>query len=352
MSSGYPESIDEAAQIARVALPMAGQYELPANPLNYSVLYEYVAGQNRELNTAMDQLREETGALTSQSVQALHENFISSVDEQALQDARRALSHIVESTRGSLGRVDDKSQAYQQTLGAAANQLVNTEGSENAADVIGKLIDETLRMQAASQSLQKELTEANEDLSRLRTEFKRVRRESLVDPLTGIQNRRAFDHSLAEYCEKAKADGVSVCLLMVDIDHFKKVNDTHGHVVGDAVLKWVTESIDATIRGGDVLARYGGEEFAVLLPDTSMQGAEIVADNICSSIRNQKLRHGDNFQVGRITVSVGVAQFYSQEPEANFVKRADAALYRAKESGRNRVCTHAVEEFASNSAAG
>ncbi|NOX75369.1 MAG: GGDEF domain-containing protein [Gammaproteobacteria bacterium] len=346
MSSSYPESIDEAAQIARVALPMAGQYELPANPLNYSVLYEYVVGQNQELNTAMDQLREKEGTLTSQRVQALYENFISPVDEQALKNARQALGRIVESTRGSLGRVDDKSQAYQQTLGAAATQLVDTEGSENAADVIGKLIDETLRMQTASQSLQKELTRANDDLSRLRTEFKRVRRESLVDPLTGIQNRRAFDHSLVDHCEKAKADGIPVCLLLVDIDHFKKVNDTYGHVVGDAVLKWVAESINVAIRGGDELARYGGEEFAVLLPGTAIQGAEIVADNICINIRNQKLRHGDNFQVGRITVSVGVTQFYSQEPEEDFVKRADTALYRAKESGRNRVCTHEVKMFA------
>ncbi len=342
VSIEYSESLEEATQIARAALPLANQFALPANPVNYAVLYEYVAGQNPQLSEALDQLRENAKDLTDAQVNALYHNFISDTDEQMLKDVRQALSGMVESTRGSLDKVSQESQVYQENLGVAAKQLTDDESSD-ATDIVTRLINETVRMQAVSRSLQEELAKTNEDLSNLRTEFRRVRQESMIDPLTGIQNRRAFDTSLAAACEYAKIDNGALCLLLVDIDHFKKVNDTYGHVVGDAVLKQVASGINDVGRGGDVLARYGGEEFVLLLPNTPMEGAERVADNICNQVRNQKMDSGHvGKNVGRVTVSVGVARFYSNETVEQFVVRADTALYRAKESGRNRVCTSEI----------
>jgi len=339
MSIEYSESLEEATQIARAALPLANQFSLPANPVNYAVLYEYVAGQNPPLSDALDQLRENAKDLTEVQLSALYHSFISGNDEQALKEVRQALAGMVDSARSSLDKVSQTSQVYQENLGVSAKQLTDAEPS-GAVDIITHLIDETVRMQAASRSLQEELAKTNEDLSRLRTEFKRVRQESMVDPLTGIQNRRAFDTSLAEARKHAKASNEALCLLLVDIDHFKKVNDTYGHVVGDAVLKQVANAINDVVRGGDVLARYGGEEFVLLLPNTPMEGAEHVADNICNQVRNQKMDSGRvGKDVGRVTVSVGVALFSSDETIEQFVVRADTALYRAKESGRNRVCT-------------
>jgi diguanylate cyclase len=343
MTVEYQESLEEAAQIARAALPMASQYALPANPINYSVLYEYVAGQNPPLSQALDHLRQQSTQLTTEQIQSLYHTFISFTDEQALQEVRHALAAIVASTQGSLAQVDQQSQVYQQSLGAASEQLLHGNGAVSPVDIIANLIDETVRMQGISQSLQDELAKTNDDLAQLRTEFKRVRQESLMDPLTGVQNRRAFDTSLMECCQRARDKGKDLCLLMVDIDHFKKVNDAHGHVVGDAVLKWVAAAINDCVRGADILARYGGEEFALLLPATPMTGAERVADNICNKVRNRKCSPNDQVgDIGRVTVSVGVARFAAQESEREFVNRSDVALYRAKQSGRNRVCTDEV----------
>ncbi|MBL1276923.1 MAG: diguanylate cyclase [Ectothiorhodospiraceae bacterium] len=340
----YTESVEEATQIARVALPLANKYALPANPVNYAVLYEYVAGQNSELNAVLDQLREAKKELTSDQLQALYQRFVDSGDEQVINNVRQALAGIMASTIGSLDKVEQESQSYQASLGDAANQLASGKGAESPVDVIAKLIEETLRMQETSKTLQDELEKTNKDLMQLRTDYKRVRQESLIDPLTGIQNRRAFDESLSENCTQAGASHQPLCLLLVDIDFFKKVNDTHGHVVGDAVLKQVANVINDTVRGGDVLARYGGEEFAVLLPNTPMDGAERVADNICNIVRNCSMNQlSVGAEIGRITVSVGVAQFHSSESGEAFVVRSDTALYRAKESGRNRVCTHTFE---------
>jgi len=342
MSIEYSESVEEATQIARAALPLASQFAVPANPVNYAVLYEYVSGQNPQLTEALDQLRKNAKDLTAEQVNSLYHDFVGDTDEQALKDVRMALTTIVDSTRGSLDKVNQESQAYQENLGDAAQQLTNG-GSSGVVDIVAQLIDETVRMQAVSRNLQEELAQTNHDLSSLRTDFKRVREESMADPLTGIQNRRAFEASLAEARVQAAANNEALCLLMVDIDHFKKVNDTYGHVVGDAVLKQVSKAISDTVRGGDVLARYGGEEFVVLLPNTPMEGAERVADNICNNVRNQKMdRSRVGKDIGRVTVSVGVALFYGQESAEEFVVRADTALYRAKESGRNRVCTHTV----------
>jgi len=340
----YQESVEEATQIARSALPLANKYALPANPINYAVLYEYVAGQNLELKEAMDQLSQDPSAVTREQLQSLYNNYVNLTDEQAVRDVRQALAGIVETTQGSLNDIDRESQAYHESLGDAANKLSSGSETTNTVDIIANLIDETVRMQVSSLTMQKELAKATSDLSNLRTEFKRVRRESLVDPLTGIQNRRAFDQSLAEFCEQAKTTNEPVCLLLVDIDHFKKVNDTYGHVVGDAVLKRVSAALNDTVRGGDVLARYGGEEFVLLLPNTPMEGAERVADNICNNVRNQAMdRSRVGKDIGKVTVSVGVALFHPKESTEEFVVRADTALYRAKESGRNRVCTHTLE---------
>jgi diguanylate cyclase len=343
MAVEYRESLEEAAQIARSALPLASEYELPANPINYSVFYEYVSGQNPELSQALDRLRLQPEQLNAEQIRSLYQSFICYADEQALKEVRLALAKIVETTQGSLAQVDQQSQVYQQSLGEASQQLLQGHGAHSPADIIANLIDETVRMQGVSQSLQDELARTNKDLAQLRTEFQRVRQESLLDPLTGIKNRRAFDHSLKECCEQARAQGEELCLLMVDIDHFKKINDQHGHVVGDAVLKWVSAAINDTVRGADILARFGGEEFVVLLPATPMVGAERVADNICNKLRNQKCCPSEQIgDIGRVTVSVGVARYSLQETEEEFVNRSDVALYRAKQSGRNRVCTDEV----------
>jgi len=344
LDTDYQESIKEAALIVREALPLANKYNLPANPIIYAVLYEYILGQNLELKASVDELFTTGNPIDAEHIASLYKTHILDNDEQAIIKARLTLLGLLASTQESLSKVGKDSQSFSHNLNNAANELKNGGDLSKATNVIGDLIHETAQMEKSSQTLQNELTKSNDDLAKLQTEFNRVRQESMIDPLTGIKNRRAFDNALTECCEQAKVDQEPLCLLLIDIDHFKQVNDTHGHIIGDAVLKYVAELLNKTVRGADILARYGGEEFVVVLPNTPMEGAERVADNICNIVRNQainKRKVGDD--VWRITVSVGVALFHHTETNEEFVSRADTALYHAKESGRNRVCTHTVK---------
>ena len=160
----------------------------------------------------------------------------------------------------------------------------------------------------------------------------RLRELAERDPLTNIYNRRKFFDSLKEGVERAKRYGRPLSLLLFDIDHFKKVNDTYGHDRGDAVLKTLVHIVEKSIRKTDMFARYGGEEFTLFAPETTLQGAMELAEKIRQTVETHSFD-----EVGRITVSIGVSEFKEGDTMDSLVRRADSALYLAKRKGRNRV---------------
>ncbi len=155
------------------------------------------------------------------------------------------------------------------------------------------------------------------------------------DKLTGVYNRRKFDELLQLELDRAKRYDETFSLILCDVDCFKKVNDTYGHLVGDQVLIKITDSIKQSIRLSDVLARWGGEEFAILLPHTLQKDAETVAEKIRNGIENTLFE-----SIGKMTISCGVSQVQSSDDRSTLFQRADDALYQAKEQGRNCIVCH------------
>jgi diguanylate cyclase (GGDEF)-like protein len=180
------------------------------------------------------------------------------------------------------------------------------------------------------------LLDVNETLvvehRRLDRERSRLDRVAGLDALTGIPNRRAFDRRLAFEIERA-AGGASFAVVMIDIDHFKAVNDRFGHPTGDAVLRWLGERLESAARRGDFVARYGGEEFVAIIPDASAVNARAWADRLRHTIRDGRVPGLDMV----VTASFGVAAWSAGDTGQRVVDRADEALYAAKESGRDRV---------------
>jgi diguanylate cyclase len=201
-----------------------------------------------------------------------------------------------------------------------------------------RLLSETRRMQDANHQLEQKLEASRDDIAALQRDLDDVRREAMLDPLTKICNRKYFDENLLKAFSDANANGGPLCLMLPDIDHFKRFNDTWGHQTGDQVLRLVAMTLKSNIKGQDTAARYVGEEFAAILPDTDLDGAMIVADNIRKAIQAKELlKRSTNEKLGRITASFGVAMFRPGDTPSSLIERADRCLYAAKHAGRNRV---------------
>ncbi len=164
--------------------------------------------------------------------------------------------------------------------------------------------------------------------------IKKLKHESERDFLTGLYNRRSIITFLEKFIELSKRNDKPLSFMILDLDKFKRINDTYGHIVGDEVLKSVARAIEDSIRSSDIAGRFGGEEFSVILPETNLNKACDVAERIRSNIENMRVKN-QNEDIS-ITVSVGVAEF-KDDTINGFIGKADKALYEAKESGRNKV---------------
>ena len=177
-----------------------------------------------------------------------------------------------------------------------------------------------------------------QDISERKAMEEQLRDLAMHDPLTGLLNRRSFMNAMdGEYARVKRRNDYMVGVLMLDIDHFKQVNDTYGHAVGDDVLKAFALTIDACLRENDTLSRLGGEEFAILLPDTDEEGCLYVAEKVRSSVEAMCVKTKEVSI--RITTSVGLGKMQASDSRPDSaLAHADAALYMAKQKGRNRVC--------------
>jgi len=175
----------------------------------------------------------------------------------------------------------------------------------------------------------------------LRENLNVVRKEALTDGLTGLANRKALDKSLETAVREAHESEGTLTLLMMDIDRFKDFNDTHGHLIGDQVLRLVARSLKDGIKGRDLAARYGGEEFAIILPETNIEAGIHVGNILRRAVETKKVVNRTSGQdLGQITLSVGVAELFEHEDANSLISRADEALYAAKQAGRNTVIAY------------
>jgi diguanylate cyclase len=189
--------------------------------------------------------------------------------------------------------------------------------------------------------LHSELKHSKKEVGKLQKALESARQEALIDPLTNIYNRRGFEIEVQNMLADSASMSKGACMLMVDIDHFKNINDTYGHLFGDKVLRTLANTLKSLVKGQDCVARLGGEEFAVLLPRTELKGALSIAENIRETIEQSRIRHlySETASSG-ITISIGIAAYTSGSNLVEWLDCADKALYISKQRGRNRVTTY------------
>jgi diguanylate cyclase len=239
------------------------------------------------------------------------------------------------------------SASYEAHLSGATEKLAAAENQDQVKVVVDQLVKSTREMRETNKALEDRLSLSKTEISNLQQSLEAIRAESLTDPLTGLGNRKYFDHSIEMAVQNALETGEPLSLLMFDIDHFKSFNDSYGHLTGDQVLRLVGMSLKQTIKGQDITARYGGEEFAVVLPNTALRQALTVADHIRRAVMSKELKKKSTGEIlGRVTISVGVSMLKPGDDTDSLIERADACLYAAKRNGRNRVICEADPEYA------
>ena len=334
----YDDSIDDSRQYLRLALERIGKHGLPTDPMNYCIWYEYASGKNGKLNNAIDGHVEKEGGLTAQVSRQIFNQYIAGETEMVNTLVRNELKKVFSEIMGAIRTTNQHFSESESHLETINDALLPNLSEADVERIVDRIKLEIKNLESSSASFKTQLQQATHEIDQLKTKMARYRIEALKDPLTRIDNRRGFEKKMTENIGKAKATGTSLCMIIADIDHFKQINDNHGHLVGDNVIRMVAAAIKDSVKGRDMVARVGGEEFAILLPDTPFDGAMKLAENVRLTFERLDLKKKNTGQsLGKITLSFGVTRFQTDETAEDFFNRADEALYQSKNSGRNRV---------------
>lgn len=343
----YPQSKETSAEMLRLALPHIARHGCGFQPTSYTLWYEYVAGTNPALKRALDAHIAQDDALTTAETHELYATYIEAREAEQVERLQLQLQQTLDELGRLAGSASNDATDYGRSLQALGDRLAPSLDVKALRDIVGALAAETKRMQQSNQALGERLETSQRDFLELKKQLASVQNEALLDPLTGLKNRRGLQRGIDELVA-GRPGGLTGCaLLMADIDHFKKVNDTHGHLLGDRVLQSVAQVLRTSIKGRDLAARFGGEEFAILLPDTPESGAAALAEHIRQTVARGRIRRADRGEpIGGVTLSLGVAAYEPGETPEQWIARADQALYRSKQCGRDRVTLAAVEHVA------
>ena len=383
-------SIERSTELLRQALPWMSRQVAGLHPVSYAIWFDYVARTNPPLSAAIDEHLAREGPLDEFATHALFTRHVADVDPATAQRVVDSMQRVL----GGIGEAATSAGAHAARYGASLAQLAGALvrgdtamgiGDEPArpgvarngppprqlADVVAEVIADTGTMRSQIGGLQQRLADSRREIERLRDEVRRAREEALRDSLTGLSNRRAFDQALAACLDTlsgsqpgavARAAGAAVdaigaarapaaartpapplpgargpWLLMSDIDHFKRINESYGRAFGDAVLKAVADAMTGLVPAGATLARVGGEQFSLLVPAIDAEGALALAQRVRERIGSARIRRPDAGQEERVTLSLGIAPLHPGEPAQALVERAEQALRRAKDDGRDRV---------------
>jgi len=331
------DGVVETRSLAYTVLTTLQTLEIPSTPDNYALWYEYHSGHSPDLKRTIDVIISNNAGFDDKTLQDLYTTYFSSVKAQ--QAVREASSRVLETLQEVIvlaGSASADARQFGATLrGVASGDLGKSVG--NLKELIMHLVEESHRMAGRSEYVGVRMRESADKIETLERNLESALRDATMDSLTGVANRKSFDAAIRRLAGEAMNSGDDLALLMIDIDHFKGVNDTWGHQVGDIVLRHVAHTVQQSVRGQDHVARYGGEEFAVISPNTDANSAVILGESIRQALATEPLLIDLTPPMNPITVSIGASCYEPGDPLTGWVGRSDAALYRAKHEGRNCV---------------
>jgi diguanylate cyclase len=330
----------EGYALARQAIDVMAEQGVAPTPTNYAVFTSYVADSAPALCEAI-QTRIDHGEPIDQDLldDLYDQHFALKRVQEAVLETGGAMSRELGAVMETLEAAGRDTAAYGDALAGATGVLEQAREDDNGIRrMVEGLVSATARMQRRSRDLEKRLAQTSSEVELLRDNLEKVREEAMTDALTGVANRKRFDESLRRARRTAELKGEEFCLLLCDIDHFKRFNDTWGHQTGDQIIRFVSACLSRFSADHHVVARYGGEEFGVVMPATKIDQALELAEKIRQTVESKRLlRKSTSEDLGHITVSFGVSQYRTGESVEALIERCDSHLYASKAAGRNRV---------------
>ena len=339
----YPDSMEKSAEYLRLALPLMTRQRSALHPHSYALWYDYVSGRNPRLREVLQEHTQGGQGLTESQTEALYQHYVAQppLNAEEAQRVSESLTRVLENMADSAAQAGSQTARFDQSLLQWSEQLLGAAAQDEQARALQALMASTREMRDAVAALQQRLDANQSEIARLREEVSQARSEALIDALTGLANRRAFEQRLARCLQDsgALAQDRAPCLVLGDIDFFKRVNDSYGHSFGDQVLRAVAGSLQSLAPQAGLVARFGGEEFALLLPAGRLAEAQELAEQLRNKIATSRIRRANAREqtLERVTLSLGVTQLARGESANDFFERADRALYASKRSGRNCV---------------
>jgi diguanylate cyclase len=334
----------EAYALARQTLETMERRRVWPTPVNFELWAHVVADPEGALAKEVERLLASGEPFTDLLADELTAAYLPKGRlNDHIRDAGDALSKELVAISQAIAKAQKSSSAYGETLATASQSLTVASGARELKRMVDSLAAATRLVQAENQLLESRLSDSTAEVAKLREHLELARREATTDGLTKLANRRAFDEEISRLCREADANGEPLSLALLDIDHFKRFNDTWGHQTGDQVLRYVASVIAQIGAPPRVAARYGGEEFAMLFPGEEAASVAAILEEAREEIASRMLkRRSTKDDLGTITVSAGLTQRHHGEPLSSLMERADRALYASKHAGRNRVTTDAL----------
>jgi diguanylate cyclase len=340
MSVRHHTDKDNIAPVARKVLQMMSQYEISLSPENYLVWFDYVIGVNKELEKDINQIIHDGNLFSDEINNELYRRHFDNDDSRLkiVANVQKEIQNILKDILDEILYSHDFTSDYRDKLEAFTAQLKEEKELYEIHEIVSNIMHVTVEVIQASEQLKAHFEETTSKSKKLQQELDRAQHELLIDPLTSLYNRKAFDKKMSDFIKAYQDEGKIFSLVMIDIDYFKKFNDQHGHLLGDQVLKLMGRLLSKELKGKDFVGRYGGEEFFILMEDASLYNAVIVTDKIRKSLTSVQLKYVETGQIlGKVTISAGVAAMRDNDTAESLIKRADDAMYMAKQSGRNNV---------------
>jgi len=339
--------LKRARVLAETSLRRIASLKHGADPKNFALWYSVAAGDNATLRHAVDQLIARKRALSRHDIDTLHDthvapgNTIEKVGQVGVQfaDEIAQIAAMIEAAR-------EVAAVYSKKLGDVRRNLDSIRDREGVRAAVRGLLDATRSMETDHGTLRTRLTSNWRSVAAVRGSLEAMRKHSLADPLTTLGNRHYFDRCLAGAIEHCRISREPLSLLLVGIDRLRQVNQVHGELIGDRVLRFVAMTLERMAKGDAIVARYGGDEFGIVLPKSRLFTAVKLAQHIRTAIlQKELLKHLTHGKRSSLTVSIGVATLDRGGTAQALTEAAELCLFAAKRSGRNRVIAETDEEL-------